>query len=67
MPSVELSPLLEPSVGLVGDLERGDLEDVVLKDRGSPHRGGTPAAWSKVKDRSWYEREAWRFERTTQA
>ena len=23
-----------------------------------------PAGWFKVKDRSWYEREAWRFERS---
>ena len=35
----------------------------VLKRRDSRYRGGSRAGWSKVKDRSWYEREAWRFER----
>jgi hypothetical protein len=29
----------------------------------SRYRGGSRAGWSKVKDRSWYEREAWRFQR----
>jgi hypothetical protein len=24
---------------------------------------GTRAGWTKVKDRSWYEREAWGFDR----
>jgi bifunctional non-homologous end joining protein LigD len=62
-PPVELSPLVDPSVGLVADMERGDLEGIVLKDRRSPYRDGARAGWSKVKDRSWYEREAWRFER----
>ena len=28
-----------------------------------PYRDGSRAGWFKVKDRSWYEREAWRFER----
>jgi hypothetical protein len=27
------------------------------------YRDGSRAGWFKVKDRSWYEREAWRFER----
>jgi hypothetical protein len=26
-------------------------------------RNGSRAGWTKVKDRSWYEREAWRFDR----
>ena len=39
------------------------LEGVVLKDRTSTYRDGTRAGWSKVKDRGWYEREAWRFDR----
>jgi bifunctional non-homologous end joining protein LigD len=62
-PPVELSPLVEPSIALVADMERGDLEGVILKDRRSPYRGGSRAGWAKVKDRSWYERVAWRFER----
>jgi ATP-dependent DNA ligase len=41
----------------------GRLEGIVLKDRTSPYRDGTRAGWTKVKDRSWYEREAWRFDR----
>jgi hypothetical protein len=24
---------------------------------------GSHAGWTKVKDRSWYDREAWRFDR----
>jgi bifunctional non-homologous end joining protein LigD len=60
---LELSPLVEPSVSLVEHMEDGRLEGIVLKDRTSTYRGGTRAGWSKVKDRSWYEREAWRFDR----
>ena len=41
----------------------GRLEGIVLKDRTSTYRDGTRVGWSKVKDRSWYEREAWRFDR----
>jgi hypothetical protein len=41
----------------------GHLEWIVLKDRTSVYRDGTRVGWSKVKDRSWYEREAWRFGR----
>jgi bifunctional non-homologous end joining protein LigD len=61
-PPVELSPLVAPSVALVGGMERGDLEGVVFKDKRSPYKGGSRAGWSKLKDRSWYAREAWRFE-----
>ena len=25
-------------------------------------RDGSRTGWTKVKDRSWYEREAWRFD-----
>jgi ATP-dependent DNA ligase len=60
---LELSPLLEPSEGLAADMADGRLEGIVLKRRDAPYRGGSRKAWSKVKDRSWYEREAWRFER----
>lgn len=35
----------------------------VLKDLISTYRDWTRVGWSKVKDRSWYEREAWRFDR----
>lgn len=41
----------------------GDLEGLVLKDRTAPYRDGSRAGWWKVKDRGWYEREAWRFDR----
>ena len=60
---VELSPLVAPSVALVADMERGDLEGVVLKDRRSIYRDGSRAGWSKLKHPGWFAREAWRFER----
>ncbi len=60
---LELSPLVEPSVGLVEQMADGRLEGIVLKDRTSAYRDGSRAGWTKVKDRSWYEREAWRFDR----
>jgi bifunctional non-homologous end joining protein LigD len=60
---LELSPLVEPSASLVADMTDGRLEGIVLKDRTSTYRDGTRVGWSKVKDRSWYEREAWRFDR----
>jgi hypothetical protein len=49
-------------VALLEDMTDGRLEGIVLKDR-TPYRDGTRAGWTKVKDRSWYEREAWRFDR----
>jgi hypothetical protein len=57
---LELSPLVEPAVGLVEKMTDGRLEGIVLKDRTSTYRDGSRAGWTKVKDRSWYEREAWR-------
>ena len=60
---IELSPIVEPSTALVADMTDGRLEGIVLKDRTSTYRDGTRVGWSKVKDRSWYEREAWRFDR----
>jgi ATP-dependent DNA ligase len=60
---LQLSPLVEPAVALVDDMTDGRLEGIVLKDRTSTYRDGTRAGWTKVKDRSWYEREAWRFDR----
>jgi ATP-dependent DNA ligase len=58
-----ISPLAHPSVSLVEQMTDGRLEWIVLKDRTSTYRDGTRVGWSKVKDRSWYEREAWRFDR----
>jgi ATP-dependent DNA ligase len=60
---LELSPLVDPSLSLVEQMTDGRLEGIVLKDRTSTYRDGTRVGWSKVKDRSWYEREAWRFNR----
>jgi ATP-dependent DNA ligase len=62
-PPYELSPVIEPSRSLAGDMADGRLEGIVLKHRASTDRGGSRAGWSKVKDPSWHEREAWRFER----
>jgi bifunctional non-homologous end joining protein LigD len=42
-PPIELSPLVAPSVALVADMERGDLEGIVLKDRRSRYRDGSRA------------------------
>jgi hypothetical protein len=44
-------------------MESGRLEGIILKDRTSTYGDGTRVWWSKVKDRSSYEREAWRFDR----
>jgi ATP-dependent DNA ligase len=55
--------LIEPSLSLVEHMEDGRLEGIVLKDRTSTYRDGTRVGWSKVKDRSWHEREAWRHRR----
>jgi bifunctional non-homologous end joining protein LigD len=60
-PPYELSPVVEPSRGLAEALEDGRPEGIVLKDRQSTYRDGSRAGWLKVKDHSWYEREAWRF------
>ena len=62
-PPVFLSPLIEPSADIARQMLDGELEGLVLKDRTTPYRDGSRAGWWKVKDRSWYEREAWRFER----
>jgi bifunctional non-homologous end joining protein LigD len=60
---IELSPVVEPTRALALDMADGRLEGIVLKDRTSPYRDGSRAGWFKVKDRSWYEREASRFDR----
>ena len=38
------------------------IEGIVIKDRTSPYRDGGRSGWFKLKDRSWYDREAWRFQ-----
>jgi hypothetical protein len=58
-----LSPLVDPSTKLVVQMQAGDLEGIVIKERIAPYRPGSRAGWTKVKDRSWFEQEAWRFER----
>ena len=58
-----LSPVVEPAAALAEQMVDGRLEGLVVKDRRSPYRDGSRAGWFKVKDWSWYEREAWRFER----
>jgi ATP-dependent DNA ligase len=58
-----LSPVVDPSTDLVAEMALGDLEGIVIKDRSAPYRAGSRAAWTKVKDQRWSEREAWRFER----
>lgn len=60
---LELSPIVEPSASLADQMADGRLEGIVLKDRTAPYRDGSRAGWAKVKDASWYEREAWRFDR----
>ena len=58
-----LVPVVQPSTSLAKDMAAGVVEGIVLKDRRSTYGDGSRAGWSKVKDRSWYEREAWRFDR----
>ena len=33
-----------------------------LRDQTLTYGDGTAVGWWKVQDRSWYEREAWRFD-----
>jgi ATP-dependent DNA ligase len=58
---LELSPIVQPSADLAREMTDGRLEGIVLKDRTSRYRDGSREGWFKVKDRSRYEREAWRF------
>ena len=60
---IELSPVIGPSEALALDMVDGRIEGIVLKDRESTYRDGSRAGWFKIKDRGWYEREAWRFDR----
>lgn len=46
-----------------GVRQQGRLEAIVLNDRQARYRCGSRACWTKVQDRAWYEREAWRIER----
>lgn len=50
--------MVEPSVTLARDMESGVIEGLVIKDRTSTYRDGGRSGWFKLKDRSWYEREA---------
>jgi hypothetical protein len=58
-PPYELSPLVDASRALAAEMADGRLEGIVLKDRTSTYSDGSRRGWSKVKDPSWYEREAW--------
>jgi bifunctional non-homologous end joining protein LigD len=60
---IVLSPLVEPSEAIAREMADGITEGIVLKDRRAPYRDGSRAGWWKVKDRSWFEREAWPFDR----
>ena len=62
-PPYELVPVVTPDPALAEAMIDGRLEGLVLKDRTSRYRDGSRAGWSKVRDRSWYERESWRFDR----
>jgi hypothetical protein len=44
-------------------LPDGGLEGIVGKGVTAPCRDGSRVGWARLKDRSWYEREAWRFGR----
>jgi ATP-dependent DNA ligase len=56
-PPYELVPVVTPNPALAEAMIDGRLEGLVLKDRTSRYRDGSRVGWSKVKDRSWYERE----------
>ena len=60
---LELSLVIESRRDLALDLADGRLEGVALRDRTSTHRDGSRTGWWKVKDPSWIQREAWRFDR----
>jgi ATP-dependent DNA ligase len=60
---LQLSTLVIPPVSRVEQMSDGRVEGIVLKDRTSIYRDGTRVRWSKVKEPSWYQREAWRFDR----
>ena len=62
-PPTLLSPLVEPCEDLAHQMVRGEVEGIVLKDRDSPYRDGSRLGWWKIKERSWWEREAWRFDK----
>jgi ATP-dependent DNA ligase len=66
-PPYQLSPLIQPSRALAEQMADGRLEGIVLKDRASTYLDGSRRGWSKVKDPSWHEREAWRFDRRLQS
>lgn len=62
-PLYELSPVVTPDPLLAQAMIASELKRLVSKDRTSTHRDGSRVGCTKVKDSSWYAREAWRFER----
>jgi len=62
-PPYVLSPVVTPDPSLAAAMLAGEIEGLVLKDRTAQYRDGSRVGWVKVKDPSWYEREAWRFHR----
>lgn len=54
---------MEPSVALAHDMEAGVMKGSVIKDRSSTSREERRAGWFKVKDHSWCEPKARRFDR----
>jgi ATP-dependent DNA ligase len=62
-PPYELSALVDASRAMAEQMADGRVVGIVLKDRTSTYRDGSRRGWSKVKDPSWHEREAWRFDR----
>jgi hypothetical protein len=60
---LELSPVIQPRRDLALDSADGRLEGIALRDRTSTYRDGSRAGRWKVKDPSWIQREAWRYDR----
>jgi ATP-dependent DNA ligase len=61
-PPARPSALVKPSTDVAQRMLDGEHEGLALKDRNAPYRHGSRAGWWKVKDRSWYEREALRVD-----
>jgi hypothetical protein len=57
------TPLVDASRALAEHMAYRRVKGIVLKDRTSTYRDGSRRGWSNVKDPSWIEREAWRFDR----
>jgi ATP-dependent DNA ligase len=59
---IQLSPIAERCVGRDTHMTAGPIAGRVIRDRTSTYRDGSRSGWFNVKDRSRYEREAWRSE-----